>query len=379
MTVESAFVAGKKYTDVSVEGAGAIKGKNCILSVDEIEGGHTVTAGWYKDDGDVYQEQTFNVMDGEKGDTGLQGPKGDQGIQGPQGIQGVQGEQGPQGAPFEFYEIYASIDDMEADSENIPLKSILLINTNDVQDPDNSKMFIRTDEEVSGFRFLNDLSGAAGIQGPAGPQGIQGEQGPQGIQGVAGADGVGIPSGGTTGQVLKKKSNNDYDTEWGIGGGGGGSYTAGNGIVIDNDEISTDNMDSTDLDEVIANMPSVQTNLPILFDETGTERKVGWYKNSNGLKKPVYETNIKTFYGSTITWDHSDVEYVIDMHYAIKDSDSRVLGWHTPGQQTYWGNMIMSKAIGNAIEFYPADSGYYNSSSVLLITILFTKISDVYS
>lgn len=32
----------------------------------------------------------------------------------------------------------------------------------------------------------------------------------------------GIPSGGTTGQVLKKKSNNDYDTEWADESGGSG-------------------------------------------------------------------------------------------------------------------------------------------------------------
>ena len=39
-----------------------------------------------------------------------------------------------------------------------------------------------------------------------------------------------VPAGGSTGQVLKKKSGSDYDTEWGTdqsGGGGGGSLTAG--------------------------------------------------------------------------------------------------------------------------------------------------------
>lgn len=37
-----------------------------------------------------------------------------------------------------------------------------------------------------------------------------------------GADGVGVPSGGTTGQLLAKASNTNYDTEWVTGGGGGG-------------------------------------------------------------------------------------------------------------------------------------------------------------
>lgn len=43
---------------------------------------------------------------------------------------------------------------------------------------------------------------------------------PQGAKGDPGDDGVGIPSGGTTGQVLKKASATDYDVEWGNATGG---------------------------------------------------------------------------------------------------------------------------------------------------------------
>jgi len=41
----------------------------------------------------------------------------------------------------------------------------------------------------------------------------------KGPSGESGAAGPGLASGGTTGQVLKKKSETDYDTEWGDGGG----------------------------------------------------------------------------------------------------------------------------------------------------------------
>ena len=41
------------------------------------------------------------------------------------------------------------------------------------------------------------------------------------------ASGEGVPSGGTTGQVLKKKSNNDYDTEWADESGGSGIPSGG--------------------------------------------------------------------------------------------------------------------------------------------------------
>lgn len=43
--------------------------------------------------------------------------------------------------------------------------------------------------------------------------------------GVQGIPGVGVPAGGTTGQVLKKQSNDDYDTDWEDESGSGGSST----------------------------------------------------------------------------------------------------------------------------------------------------------
>jgi hypothetical protein len=46
--------------------------------------------------------------------------------------------------------------------------------------------------------------------------GPTGATGPQGPTGATGATGAGVAAGGTTGQVLKKKSNTDYDTEWGV-------------------------------------------------------------------------------------------------------------------------------------------------------------------
>ncbi|TGT42785.1 tail fiber domain-containing protein [Mesorhizobium sp. M8A.F.Ca.ET.165.01.1.1] len=47
-----------------------------------------------------------------------------------------------------------------------------------------------------------------------GVQGIPGVKGDKGDQGDPGTDGVGVPTAGTTGQVLRKASNTNYDTEW---------------------------------------------------------------------------------------------------------------------------------------------------------------------
>ena len=52
---------------------------------------------------------------------------------------------------------------------------------------------------------------------------FSGLKGEQGEQGETGATGQGVPTGGSTGQVLKKVSGTDYDTEWANESGGGGS------------------------------------------------------------------------------------------------------------------------------------------------------------
>lgn len=113
---------------------------------------------------------------GATGATGPQGPQGDQGIQGPKGDTGDTGPQGPQG--------------------------------------------------IQGETGLTGATGATGPQGPKGDTGDTGPQGPQGIQGLKGDTGAtgatgatgpagpGLAVGGTTGQIARKKSNTDYDTEW---------------------------------------------------------------------------------------------------------------------------------------------------------------------
>lgn len=47
-----------------------------------------------------------------------------------------------------------------------------------------------------------------------GPKGDTGEKGEQGEQGLPGSTGPGVPTGGTTGQILSKNSDDDYDTIW---------------------------------------------------------------------------------------------------------------------------------------------------------------------
>jgi len=139
---------------------------------------------------------------GAMGSTGPIGPTGDIGPTGPQGIQGETGPTGPQGIQGE-------------------------IGPTGAVGPTGD----------TGPTGPAGADGATGATGPTGPQGIQGPTGdigptgPQGIQGETGptgAAGVGVPVGGTTGQVLAKIDATDYNTNWvdqtGGGGGGGSVY-----------------------------------------------------------------------------------------------------------------------------------------------------------
>ena len=106
----------------------------------------------------------FSNLKGEDGATGATGPQGIQGPTGPEGAQGPRGFKGDTGATG-------------------------------AQGPTGPQ----------GPQGPTGATGATGATGPQGPQGEQGEQGPAGI---------GVPSGGTTGQILAKTDNLDYNTRW---------------------------------------------------------------------------------------------------------------------------------------------------------------------
>jgi len=70
------FALSRSYTDETVIGGGAIKGKNCtISSITEITGGHRINFLWTLDD-DTEKTAYLDVMDGEKGDDGAPGQQG---------------------------------------------------------------------------------------------------------------------------------------------------------------------------------------------------------------------------------------------------------------------------------------------------------------
>ena len=224
LKAEEALAIANGYTDETVVGGGAIKGKNCtIQSITPTAGGHAITFKWTLDDGTV-QTQTMTVANGErgakgdKGDTGeqgiqgVQGVKGDQGIQGVQGIQGIQGETGAQGIqgiqgvkgdkgddgyPFLIYKQYDTIADFNPnDFSDIGLMFMVMTAEYDPTTGDllGYPIYRYTAEGEPPYSFImymntQGIKGEKGDKGDKGDQGIQGEKGEQGVQGIQGERG----------------------------------------------------------------------------------------------------------------------------------------------------------------------------------------------
>jgi hypothetical protein len=151
---------------------------------------------------------------GPQGTQGTQGNQGNQGYQGNQGLpstvqgpQGTQGFQGVQGTHFKITKSYATVAALVSDTAPTAINSgeFAIINTGNVQDADNAKIYLWNG---SVYQYVVDLSGAVGIQGPQGA-GYQGAQGPQGNQGKDGAQGI-TGSQGQASTVQGPQGNQGY-------------------------------------------------------------------------------------------------------------------------------------------------------------------------
>lgn len=100
--------------------------------------------------------------------------------------------------------------------------------------------------------------------------------------------------------------------EIGEGGGTGGGHTIQDdgtdmtardnlnfvGMEVDDNDSdgSTDvtehRLTSAEISEMMGGIPNPTPRYPIMFDERGTEYKVGWYILSDGTKKPVYRKEL---------------------------------------------------------------------------------------
>jgi len=211
---------------------------------------------------------------GAKGDTGAQGPtgtkgdKGDPGNTGPPGEQGdpgTPGEQGPEGPAGQSASIFEFM--FSTALTEPPTGSEVRLNHASASSA--TKLWVRHSTvdsvDISNLMALTQVGDRLTVQDKDEPGKIQRfnvtsitpkssymefgvtfvsggspltAQRVMLLLGRAGTPGRGVPSGGTTAQVLRKKTNSDYDTEWATSEGG-----------------------STDLSELQDTVSTVQTEL----------------------------------------------------------------------------------------------------------------------
>lgn len=134
-------------------------------------------------------DQGIQGIQGEKGEKGDPGIPGKDGKDGVKGDQGDKGEKGDKGDPFTVKMTFPSIAAMNQyvpDPEHgkpiiNPGEFVMITST--VSDPDNAKLYIKTD---IGYTFITDLSGAQGMKGDKGDRGEQGYKGDRGEKGTDG-------------------------------------------------------------------------------------------------------------------------------------------------------------------------------------------------
>lgn len=153
---------------------------------------------------------------------GAKGNTGDTGAPGADGRDGTNGTNGTNGADGSF--IWSTTNDYTT-----PNYTFLILDLDGptgetpkaddfiIQNVNNRTYMYRITSAEPNTVLADYVCELTGATGPAGPAGADG------TDGTDGTNGVGVPTGGTTGQVLAKSSDDDYATEWITPSGGGSS------------------------------------------------------------------------------------------------------------------------------------------------------------
>lgn len=183
------YAVARKYTDDTVAGAGAVAGKPCqIQSITDIMGGHRVTFLWV-DNSSVSHTSTMDVMDGEKGDDGL-------------GIKSV-------AVNSSNHLIVTYDDDTTEDAGEVTL------DTSDFVQKSSTAGLLKNDGTVdtTDYTVVSYTQTYSQSGQKIGEITIDGTT-TDVVAPTGGGSEHGIPSGGTSGQILSKKSSTDYDVQW---------------------------------------------------------------------------------------------------------------------------------------------------------------------
>jgi hypothetical protein len=137
---------------------------------------------------------------------------------------------------------------------------------------------------------------------------------------------------------------------------------------------------SEEMQEIISPIPAAQRVMPVLFDETGAEYAVGWYKrSSDGKMKPVYEKMFTGTTSSTRQWNKISLvcEHVHSVKYRFyitADNRDLIISGDSDNTAAYAVPCFYDVSTSQ-IWFYP---GPQTVSSTYYLTVQFTKSTDTW-
>ena len=175
-------------------------------------------------------------------------------------------------------------------------------------------------------------------------------------------------------------------------GGGGGGHTiqedgtdmtsraalnfVGMDVSDNSEDDSTDveehRLTSAEISEIMGGIPNPQPRYPVIFDERGTEYKVGWYILANGTKKPVYQKVIvaqSSPGGVVVAHGISNVDFIRITELTLS----------MPGYGSYYMMDQMSNGVYKADETYitmNSQNSQWGNGNTLYAVVQYTKTTD---
>lgn len=126
--------------------------------------------------------------------------------------------------------------------------------------------------------------------------------------------------------------------------------------------------------------------LPVLFDERGTEYQVGWYVNSSGLKKPVYERSFNLSLTESVSGAHAfeknfdvsglSIDAFVNAYGVWSRHNSVEIMWYVFGssESIYGQSTLRLSANKQTMNMLFNSEGTDNQRVILQ----YTKITDTY-
>lgn len=135
-----------------------------------------------------------------------------------------------------------------------------------------------------------------------------------------------------------------------------------------------------------------RNSYPVLFDETGAEHFVGWYKLANGTKKPVYQKTITVASATIDSYTSFDIDTTTlldNANISVKDFRGGYYADKGGAAQQFhsWGNIARVNNLDygynayyrqgiNVIRINGTWGGMQYTISDLIFTVQYTKTTD---